>query len=58
MGEKFLAQNRSVLILVQTMTKSTSNLCEGARSDWRDALAQCPGRRGTDREAASTRVGV
>ena len=28
-GEKLRAQNRSILLLVQTMTASKSNLCEG-----------------------------
>ena len=36
-----MKQNRSVLILVQTMTATKSNLCEGSRADWRDGLAQC-----------------
>ena len=40
-GEKLRAQNRSILLLVQTMTASKSNLCEGSRADWRDGMAQC-----------------
>jgi len=30
-----------VVIQVQTMVASKSNLCEGSRADWRDGLAQC-----------------
>lgn len=40
-GGKLRAQNRSILLLVQTMTASKSNLCEGSRADWRDGMAQC-----------------
>ena len=40
-GQTLVAQNRSILIMVQTMTASKSNLCEGSRADWRDGMAQC-----------------
>ena len=35
-GQTIRDQNRSILIMVQTMTASKSNLCEGSRADWRD----------------------
>jgi len=34
-------QGRGILIIVQTVTKSKSNVCLGARSDWREGLGQC-----------------
>lgn len=34
-------QNRSLLIVVQTMTPTKSNICEGLRADWREGLGQC-----------------
>ena len=40
-GQTIRDQNRSILIMVQTMTASKSNLCEGSRADWRDGMAQC-----------------
>ncbi|KAJ8610811.1 hypothetical protein CTAYLR_004771 [Chrysophaeum taylorii] len=34
-------QNRSLLVVVQTITPSKSNVCEGLRADWREGLGQC-----------------
>lgn len=33
--------NRTVVIMVQTLTASKSNVCLGLRSDWREGLGQC-----------------
>lgn len=40
-AKAFIAQNRSVEIIVQTATGAQNNVCEGHRSDWREGLGQC-----------------
>lgn len=40
-GRLLQMQNRSVLVIVQTVTPTKSNICEGVRADWREGLGQC-----------------
>lgn len=40
-GHLLQLQNRSVLVIVQTVTPTKSNICEGVRADWREGLGQC-----------------
>ena len=35
------SENRSILIIIQTLTASKSNVCLGVRADWREGLGQC-----------------
>ena len=40
-GEWMLEQKRPIVVHVQTLTASKSNLCEGSRADWREGMSQC-----------------
>ena len=40
-GAAMAAAGRPIVIHVQTLTASKSNLCEGSRADWREGMAQC-----------------
>ena len=39
--EELRRSQRPVLIIIQTITPTKSNICRGLRSDWREGLGQC-----------------